>query len=248
MSRALERAKTGIDELDRMLDGGLIAGSSILVQGAPGVGKTTLGLQFLYEGATRFDESGALITFEEFPSSLYRDAEALGWDMRDLERKKRLQILFTSPEVFLAGLQSTESPIIDIIQGWNVKRVVLDSVTMFRRVTEDALRLRDIYNSLINGLKRERVTSMLTSEDRMQMVSLQDQGKLGFVVDGIILMRYVEVRSTMQRALTILKMRGINHDRSIRRFEITSGGIKVREPFVGLEGILSGSSHTTAAR
>ena len=245
MKAGSQRVKTGIDKLDSMLAGGLIAGTSILIQGAPGVGKTTLGLQFLYEGASRFGEPGIFITFEEFPASLYRDAEALGWNLRELERQRKIRLVFTSPEIFLASLQATSSPITDLIQDWDVRRVVLDSVTMFQRVTTDPVRLREIYNHLINGLKREGLTSMLTSEDQMQAVSLREQGMLGFIVDGIILMRYVEVNSAMQRALTILKMRGIHHDRTIHAFNVTRGGIAIGEPFKGLEGILSGSSHSS---
>jgi circadian clock protein KaiC len=245
MANVPARVKTGIDELDRMLDGGLLPGSSILLQGAPGVGKTTFGLQFLYHGAARANEPGLCITFEEFPASLYRDAAALGWDLRALEEQGKLRIVFTSPAVFLAGLQATSSPITEMIQSIGAKRVVLDSVTLFRQVTEDPLRLRDIYNNLINGLKRERLTSLLISEDSIYKATLHRQGKLSFVVDGIILLRYVEVASAMQKALTILKMRGINHDRSIRRFEIKAGGIRIMEPFVGLEGILTGSSRAS---
>jgi circadian clock protein KaiC len=214
------------------------------LQGAPGVGKTTLGLQYLYEGATRYNEPGLLITFEEFPASLYRDAESYGWNLRELEAQRKLRLVFTSPEILLASLQATTSPITDLLQDWNIKRVVLDSVTMFRRVTSDPVELRDIYNHLINGLKRERLTSILTSEDQMQAVSLRQQGMLGFIVDGVILMRYVEVNSAMQKAITVLKMRGINHDRMIHRFVTEKNGIKIMEPFTGLEGLLSGSSHS----
>jgi len=229
-----------------MLGGGFLPRSTILVQGAPGVGKTTLGLQFLYEGATRYDEPGILITFEELPAALYRDAAGLGWDLRELEKKRKLRMAFTSPEVFLAGLQASPGPIAEMVQDWGVQRIVLDNVTMFRRVTEDPFRLRDIYGNLINGLKREQLTSILTCEDRLQTTAAHDAGRLGFVVDGIILMRYVEVNSAMQKALTVLKMRGVNHDRSIRRVDIGAGGIKIREPFAGLEAILSGTSRSTA--
>jgi circadian clock protein KaiC len=243
MPKALTRVPSGIPELDKMLDGGFIRGTSVLIQGAPGVGKTTLGLQYLYEGATRYGESGLFITFEEFPAALYRDAASLGWNLRALEEQQRLRIVFTSPEVLLAGLQNAESPITDLIQGWNIKRAALDTVSSFRNVTDDPVRLRDIYNHLVNGLKREGLTSLLSCEDRMQTVSLYGQGKLGFVADGIILMRYVEVNSAMQKAITILKMRGINHERSIRRMEIGPGGIQIKEPFNDLEGILTGNSH-----
>ncbi len=243
MPKSVNRVPSGVPELDKMLDGGFLPGTSILIQGAPGVGKTTLGLQFLYEGATRYGETGLFITFEEFPAALYRDALSLGWNLRALEEQQRLRIVFTSPEVLLAGLQATDSPITDLIQGWNIKRAVLDTVTAFQHVTDDPVRLRDVYNNLVNGLKREGLTSLLTCEDHVQSVSLYEQGKLGFVADGIILMRYVEVNSAMQKAITILKMRGVNHERSIRRVEITPGGIQIKEPFPNLEGILTGNSH-----
>lgn len=244
MSPESQRIKTGIEGFDKVLDGGFLPNSTILIHGAPGIGKTLFGLQYLYEGATRYKEPGLLITFEEFPASLYRDAESVGWPLRELEKTNQLRIIFTSPEIFLAGMQDSENPFNEYLAGGTIKRMVLDSVTMFRRLSQDPVKLRDIYNTLINALKREGLTSLLTSEDSMQQVSLQGQGKLGFVVDGIILMRYVEVNSTMQRALTVLKMRGINHDRNISRFEIGKGGIKLLGPFQGLEGILSGSSHS----
>ncbi|MCK4315446.1 MAG: hypothetical protein KAX24_06720, partial [Anaerolineae bacterium] len=70
-----KRVPTGIKGLDEMLDGGLLPGSMVLVRGAPGTGKTSLALQFLIHGAAKHNEPGLLISFEEFPSSLYRDAE-----------------------------------------------------------------------------------------------------------------------------------------------------------------------------
>lgn len=243
MSKSAERVKTGIDRLDAMLDGGVPAGSSVLIQGAPGVGKTTFGLQFLYEGAIRYHEPGLFVTFEEFPVSLYRDAQALGWDFKELERQRRVRVVFTSPEIFLAGLQAPESLIAEFIQDWNVRRAVIDSVSLFKRVTTDPVRLREVYHHLVNGLRREGITSFLTVEDRMHGMTLEEEGRLGYVVDGIILLRYVEVESAMQRALTILKMRGVNHDRGIYRFSIGAGGIQIHERFTNLEGILSGTSY-----
>ena len=77
---AFRRKPLGIEPLDRLLHGGLPEGNSLLVQGAPGTGKTILGMQFLQAGITQFDQPGLLVTFEEHPRRLYRDARALGWD------------------------------------------------------------------------------------------------------------------------------------------------------------------------
>ena len=97
-----KRVTTGIKGLDEMLGGGFLPGSGVLVRGAPGIGKTSLALPFLIHGATKHNEPGLLITFEEFPSSFYRDAEALGWDLRGIEADGKLHLMFTSPEVFLS--------------------------------------------------------------------------------------------------------------------------------------------------
>jgi circadian clock protein KaiC len=236
-----KRVKTGIVGLDEMLSGGLSEGSITLVRGAPGAGKTTLGMQFLYSGITEEDERSLMISFEEFPSSLHRDALAFGWDLRKLEKEEKLRLIFTSPRIFLSSLQSPASPLNCIIQEWDVRRVVLDSISHFTRITKDPVELRDIYNRVINGLKREGVTTILTSEDSRTSLSTEEKGRLSFVVDNIILLRYVEIDSALQRAILVLKTRGSNHAKEIRRFELQEGGIVVGTKFERREALLSGS-------
>jgi circadian clock protein KaiC len=94
---------------------------------------------------------------------------------------------------------------------------------------------------LINGLRREGITSLLLSEDSSPDFVRGDRGRLAFVVDSVILLRYVEVDSVMQRALAVLKTRGSDHDKAIRRFEVQRGGAVVGEAFEDLRGLLSGS-------
>lgn len=237
-----ERTPTGIAGLDKMLDGGLITGSIALLQGAPGTGKTTLGMQYLYHGVTQCDEAGLLITFEQFPHTLYRDALTLGWNLRELEQAGKLRVVFTSPKVFLSSLQSPMSPISSSIRDLQVRRAVIDSATQFRTLTEDPVKLRAYYNQLVNGLRRDEITSLLLSEDSGPDLVRGDRGRLAFVVDAVMLLRYVEIESVMQRAIAVLKTRGSHHDPAIRRFEIKSGGIQVGDAFKGREGLMSGFS------
>ncbi len=241
----LELVRLGVDGLDEMLHGGLTSGSITLLQGAPGTGKTTMGMQFLYEGASRHDEAGLLITFEQFPHTLYRDALTHGWNLRELERDGRLRVVFTSPQVFLSSLKSPVSPISNAIRDMGVERAVIDSVTHFQTLTRDPVELRSHYNFLINGLRREGITSLLLSEDGGSDFVRGDRGRLAFVVDSIILLQHVEIDSEMQRALAVLKTRGSDHDKSIRRFEIRRGGLVVHEAFEGREGLLSGMPRRT---
>jgi circadian clock protein KaiC len=236
-----KRAPMGVQGLDEMLDGGLIVGSIAMVKGAPGTGKTTLGMQFLYEGIQRENEAGLLVTFEQFPHTLYRDALAHGWNLRELEQEGKLRVIFTSPQVFLSSLQSPISPINSAIRDMDVKRAVIDSVTQFQTLTRDPVELRAFYNHMINGLRREGITSLLLSEDSGPDFVRGDRGRLAFVVDSVVLLRYVEIDSVMQRAVAVLKTRGSDHDKAIRRFEIKRGGLVVHEAFKGREGLLTGS-------
>lgn len=244
--RKRERLTTGIPGLDSMLGGGLLESSAVLVSGAPGVGKTTLGLQYLVTGAS-LGQPGLLVTFEEFPATLVRDAKSLGWDLRELEAEGKLSLLFTSPEVLLKSLQSPDSPLSETIRTVAPQRAVLDSMAHFHRFTSSSVELRHIYNTLVNGLKREGMTSLLLDETAHLLGSQSRYvGALPFLVDAIVLMRYVEVDSAMQRALAVLKMRGSGHAKEIRSFSIGQGGIQVGEPFSGREGILSGNPHRVA--
>src|SRR4030067_1129310 len=127
-----KRVPTGIKGLDEMLAGGFLAGSAVLVRGAPGTGKTLLALQYLVHGATQCDEAGLLVSFEEFPHSLHRDAQALGWDLPGLEQQGKLHMLFTSPKVLLTSLQTPTSLLNRLLLEKDIRRAVVDSVSHFR--------------------------------------------------------------------------------------------------------------------
>ena len=235
------RVATGISGLDQMLSGGLIPGSAVLLRGAPGTGKTSLALQYLLHGASN-NEPGLLISFEEFPQSLHRDAQSLGWNLNEFEDKQLLHLMFTSPQVLLQSLLAPDSALNNLLLNGGIRRVVLDSVTHFTRMTSSAVELRGIYNTLINALKRERVTTVLVGEESRFENQRFEQGKLSYIVDAILLLRYVEIDSAIQRAMVVLKMRGSAHAKDIRRYEIRNGGIVVTDLFEGREGILSGIS------
>jgi circadian clock protein KaiC len=239
-----DRLSFGSSELDKMFGGGLLQGTANLVSGAPGVGKTTLGLQYLMAGIN-IGQPGLLVSFEEFPSSLIRDAKQLGWDLNKLEEDGLFKIIFTSPEVFLGSLQAEDSPLNETLQTLSPERVVVDSTAHFQRLTDDIpIELREIYNTLVNALKREGMTSLLLDE-AIDVLQIQHgrMATLPFVVDTVVLLRYIEIDSAMQRAIAVMKMRGSAHQKEIRRFQIRKGGLQIGEPFEGREGLLSGITH-----
>ena len=241
-----ERLSFGSAELDVMVGGGLFRGTTALISGAPGVGKTTLGLQFLMAGINA-GQPGLMVSFEEFPASLIRDALQLGWDLKALEKEGLFRIIFTSPKVFLASIKAEDSPLADSLRVMAPERVVIDSAAHFQRLTDDPVELRETYNTLVNAIKREGMTSLLLDE---AVNALQTQrgrmASLPFLVDTVMLLRYVEVDSTMQRAIAVMKMRGSMHQKEIRRFEVQQGGLKIGDPFTDRAGILTGSTYRTA--
>lgn len=243
-----DRVTTGIAGLDDMLHGGLLRGSATLVEGAPGTGKSTVGMQFIYHGATQANEPGLILTFETFPRQYYRDAQNFGWDFRALESDNKLRIIMSSPEVTHADLRSVNGRIVGMADQIGAKRVLVDSLSHFERITSDPVELRQIVYEFINGLKRMGLTIMLTRENAALLGETADlEEDLAFVVDGYIMLRYVELAGAVRRALLILKLRGSDHAKDIRQYEITGRGLEVRSKFENQQGIMSGSPVSTAA-
>ncbi|MFQ5576949.1 MAG: RAD55 family ATPase [Anaerolineae bacterium] len=245
----VERVKTGIEGLDEMLGGGFLPHTANLVEGAPGTGKTTLGMQFIYNGITLFDELGLIITFEEFPQQYYLDAASFGWDFARLEKEGKLKVIMTSPEVTRADLENVGGFIETYIADMGIRRVLVDSVTHFERLTQNPTKLRALEYGFINALKREGLTSLLTKESPALLgESPEGDSEIAFVVDSYSILRYVEIDSAISKAALILKMRGSNHAKDIREYEIApQTGIRLKSKFEGQEGILSGNPRRSMA-
>ncbi len=243
----MQRVRTGIKGLDEMLHGGFLPQTANLVEGAPGTGKTTLGMQFIYSGITLYNEPGIILTFEEFPQQYYHDAEAFGWDFKALEREKRLKVIMTSPEVSKLDLEQVGGMIETLANEMGARRILVDSLSHLERLTDDPVELRIIQYSFINALKREGLTAILTKESPALLGAAESEESIAFVVDSYILLRYVEIESAIHKALLVLKLRGSDHAKDIRQFEITPHGIEVQAKFEGREGIMSGSPRLSMA-
>lgn len=243
----MERSKTGIAGLDDMLGGGFLSQSANLVEGAPGTGKSTLGMQFIYNGITQFDQPGLILTFEEFAQQYYDDAVNFGWDLRALEKANKLRVVMTSPEVSYADLSSTDGRIVTTLKEIRAKRVLVDSLSHFDRLSDDPVTRRGILYGFINSLKREGLTSLLTRESTALIGEIEGPDEdVAFVADSYVLLRYVEIESAIRKALLVLKLRGSDHAKDIRQYEITRSGIEVQARFEGREGIMSGNPRRMA--
>jgi len=243
----LNRVKTGIEGFDDMLGGGFLPQTANLIEGAPGTGKTTLGMQFIYNGIVKFNEPALIITFEEFPKQYYHNAAAFGWDFAALEKKGLLKVIMTSPEITQQDLETVGGIIETQIAEMDVRRVLVDSITHFERLTQDPVKLRALEYGFINALKREGVTSLFTKESPALLGEAPEgDSETAFVVDSYSILRYVEIDSAISKAILVLKMRGSNHAKDIRQYEINSEiGFYLKSKFEGQEGILSGNPHRT---
>jgi len=235
------RQRTGVNELDEMLCGGFLPGDAVLLAGGAGTGKTTLALQHLVNGATEFGESGIYLTFEQLPNQIYRDSQALGWDIRRLEDEDKFRLICTSPNILLedgGGENILSEPIKEI----NAQRIVVDSLSHLAMFTGHNELRRELYR-LIMLLKAKGLGSLLIweSDERSDQSKALADGGISFLVDCVVSLKRVEIESTIRKALVVWKMRGSDHDKRLRQYEITSHGIEVSSPFTNYEGLLTGS-------
>lgn len=234
------RVSTGVEGLDKMLEGGLLKDDIILFSGSPGTGKTIFGLHFIKEAATK-GEPGLVISFEEWPQKLIRNAKSFGWDFEQLEKKGLVKFLYFSPALFHADEHAML--IKDILKEHNITRIFLDGINNLETAIPDPVKRRDYIHALVNYFSSQGVTTLLTSDipELFGAIRLTHEAFSG-AVDIIILLRHVEVEGRMKKALSVLKSRGSNHDKEIREFEITEKGIDVKVAIKGYENVLVGNA------
>jgi circadian clock protein KaiC len=218
---------TGIDGLDVILSGGIPRGNVILIEGAIGTGKTTLGLEFVYRGIIEFGEPGIIVAFEESPDKLTRDALSLGWDFAALERSQKLKIIYTTREVFRQELQQTDSLLLEEVARIGAKRIFIDGAAALLPPgsLQDA---REAFHILVQGLQRESLTAILALEAtemrESEFPSLAEES----IADTVIRLRKEDLQRASARSIEIVKSRGHDFQMGRHSFRIVDGkGIEV---------------------
>lgn len=229
---------TGVAGLDELLSGGLPTGSATLIQGGTGAGKTILSVGFLVDGANR-GEPGVLFTLEETPSQIRRTAAGFGWNLRDLEARKLLRIRYASPvelstDRFLHQMREE-------VASLRALRVVLDSVTALSLGVASERRFRELVYVLCKCMRHDGVTFVTTMEIPELLGTTQLTGHgVSSITDNAVLLRYVEVGGRLERAVSVLKARGVPHSTELRRLVIDGSGPSVDRGFTELRGVLTG--------
>ena len=235
-----EKIPTGIEGLDKMFFGGVFKGSTTLIGGASGTGKTTFALQFVAEGAKRKGRS-LYVSFEEPPQQLAKEAEGFGLNMNEFMDKGLVKFVNYSPEPFNVEQQLNE--IQSLLKEYKPARFVIDTIGCLERIMIEDRYYRYL-KSLTLHLKDQGIATVLTALSKSVMLTTGTA--LSSNVDNIIVLRHIEIDSSLRRSAVILKSRGTAHDNDIREFEITPNGVVLKEKFAGMEQVLGGTPRKSA--
>ncbi|MDH0303446.1 MULTISPECIES: ATPase domain-containing protein [unclassified Pseudomonas] len=239
-SQTLDRVATGVDDLDRMLGGGLAEASVSLLMGPSGVGKTALGIAFL--AASSVSAPGLHFGFYEMPARLRLKAAALGYDLAELERSGAAHLSWQPTTEGL--LDQVGARLLAQVEATGARRVVIDSLGAFGRLALDPLRLNAFFRALTGELRARGVTVLLTWEmrDIFGAEITAPAPDLSSIVDNLVLMRFAELEAQLHRALSIVKVRDSDHDPAVQSLIMGPSGISLERVFDGASGVLSGSA------
>jgi len=233
------RRSLGVPGLDAMLGGGLAAGTATMVLGTPGSGRTVLALHFLADGA-RHGETGLLLSFFEPPVRLREKAVRLGMAAEVVAADGPVAMLW---QTALDGqLDELANRLLAAVEQRGVQRVVIDGLQGLQAAAVEPGRLEGFLTALLNELRGRGVTSVITAELRGWVGPAIEAPLSGLtpLVDNVLFLRHVELRSQLHRLLSVLKHRESDYDASIREFTITDTGITVAATFESAEAVLSG--------
>jgi circadian clock protein KaiC len=239
------RASTGVPGLDEMMDGGIPVGDSVLVAGPSGSGKSVLATQFIAEGGNQ-GEAGVLVVFEEHPKEYLHRADGLGFHLRDMIEAGTLEALYLRP--LDLSPDETLHEIREAVERVGAKRVVIDSMSGFELALAPTFRadFRESLYRLVGALTGIGITVLTT----MEVTQGQDELRftpnvISFLADDLISLRYVEVDRELKKVAAVVKMRGSQHSKAYREYEITDTGFVVRGDLDGYTGRISGAAVLT---
>jgi KaiC/GvpD/RAD55 family RecA-like ATPase len=236
--RDSQRVPTGIPGFDELCGGGLLRNRTYLLSGPAGAGKTIFGLQYIYNGITKYGENGLYIATEERPEQVRENVKQFGWDFEALEAEGKLAILDASStkigvpshekyvDVRPFDMRSMLDRVIAMQEEIDAKRALVDGTTSIGFYLQDPSKIRIELLKLSTTLEILGLTSLLTCE----IVDENTTSRFGvetFVTEGTVVMYYKHMDAVRLRSVEVFKMRGSNHSQSLHPYEITSNGIVV---------------------
>ena len=237
-----ERIPTGIERLDTMLDGkGFYRGSSILLSGTAGTGKTSLSATFAAATCQR-GERCIFFSFEESSSQILRNMATIGLDMEQWVKKDRLQFHAVRP--FYHGLEMHLARTIKLITEFGPKVVIIDQISGLD-TTGTPLEIKSALMRLLDWLKVKGITVMLTDLTVGNNPLERVDGAISSLVDTWLVVKDLEANGERNRGLHVLKSRGMGHSNQVREFLVTNTGIQLTDVYIGPAGMLTGSARVS---
>jgi circadian clock protein KaiC len=233
-----ERISTGVPRLDTMLGGqGIYRGSSVLISGTAGTGKTSLAAHFA-DATCRRGERCLYFTFEESESQLVRNLRSVGLDLKAWSKKGLLHFHATRPSAY--GLEMHLAMLHKLVNEFQPRLVVVDPITTFLGAGTP-LETELMLMRLLDFIKSQCITALLTSLIHGGNPLEGSQAGISSLIDTWVVLRDIELGGERNRALYILKSRGMPHSNQVREFLLTGNGIELKDVYLGPEGVLSGS-------
>jgi circadian clock protein KaiC len=237
---AREPVESGLAPLDALLGGGLARGTSTLILGAAGTGKSSLATQYATTAAAR-GEHAALFLFDESFATLFERSAALGMDVEGLEKAGRLAVRQVDPAELSSG--EFAHVVRTMVERERSRVVVIDSLNGYLNAMPSERHLTLHLHELLTYLGQRGVSTILVmAQHGLVGGTPQVPVDASYLADTVILMRYFEVLGEVRQAISVIKKRTGRHERTIREFRFEGeGGLVIGEPVRNLQGVLNGS-------
>ena len=234
------KIRTGIPGFDLIVDGGLKEGKTIVLSGESGSGKSTFGMQFLYNGASDFEEPGLFVTLTQSPQELISDFRGYGWHIEKLIEKEKIMIIDARPFKMnddvsdSGGLLYNSEPfpfthltqlILRGIKKIHAKRLVVDSLSVLSMQYANQFNTRQGIQKMIHALDEKKCTSIFISETLDSRTPPE-----WYAASGIVILNHVQRTNTMERSIQVIKMRGTKHSEQTYPIRFNENGYQVLHP------------------
>ncbi|MBE0677576.1 MAG: circadian clock protein KaiC [Bacteroidales bacterium] len=234
-----ERISSGITELDKMLEGkGYYRGSTVLVSGTAGVGKTSVAAHFA-EAACKRGERVLYFCFEESPNQLMRNMRSIGIKLEQWVKKGLLQFQATRPTFY--GLEMHLAVTHKAVNAFKPDIVIMDPINTFI-LGDKENEVKTMLMRIVDFLKGNQITALFTSLTSTESALESSDVGISSLIDTWLLLRDIELNGERNRGMYVLKSRGMANSNQIREFILTDNGVKLREIYVGASGVLTGSA------
>jgi circadian clock protein KaiC len=237
-----ERISTGIPRLDHMLGGGMFRGSTLMVSGTAGTGKTSLGAHMVNAACAR-GEQALMVLLEESPEQVLRNMRSIGLDLRPWVEAGLLRIWAARPSAY--GLETHLAIFAELIEEMTPSVAVIDGIASLSNGIPDNevnTEVISIVARKIDLLKSRGITSVITAIGQGEEVTTVTMSSMA---DTWLLLRNVEANGERNRLLFVLKSRGTAHSNQMREFVLTDHGVELVDVYVGAAGVLAGSARVT---